>query len=165
MTGRENPCCSARVSSLIAMWRWNGQNMSQLGTGVFVAIAVSVSLGAAQFASGRDLSGSQDFAATQPPAGTSETAINRAAKADRAARVTEPAAATRTVSLRLESLANTSILIRLPVVQEARDEGRSRASAPPARKSNGFKMAVACEPVVSVLTEVARQLQPGRCVT
>jgi hypothetical protein len=26
-------------------------------------------------------------------------------------------------------------------------------------------MAVACEPVVSVLTEIARQLQPGRCVT
>jgi hypothetical protein len=24
---------------------------------------------------------------------------------------------------------------------------------------------VACEPVVSVLTEVAKQLQPGRCVT
>jgi len=24
---------------------------------------------------------------------------------------------------------------------------------------------VACEPVVSLLTEIARQLQPGRCVT
>jgi hypothetical protein len=137
--------------------------MSQLGTGIFVAIAVSVSLGAAQFASGRDLSGLQDFAATQPPAGTSETAINRAAKADRAARVTEPAAATRTVLLQLQGLANTSILIRVPVTLEARDEARSRASAPSARKS--FKIAVACEPVVSVLTEVARQLQPGRCVT
>jgi hypothetical protein len=27
------------------------------------------------------------------------------------------------------------------------------------------RTAVACEPVVSVLTEVAKLLQPGRCVT
>ena len=27
------------------------------------------------------------------------------------------------------------------------------------------KATVACEPMVSVLTEVAKQLQPGRCVT
>jgi hypothetical protein len=32
-------------------------------------------------------------------------------------------------------------------------------------KSGGQKTAVACEPVVSVLTEVAKLLQPGRCVT
>jgi hypothetical protein len=142
----------------------DGQNMSQLGTGIFVAIAVSVSLGAAQFASGRDLSGAQDLAATQPPAGTLEAAINRAAKADRGARVAEAGAPMRTVSLQLQGLSNTSILIRVPVAQQVRDEERSRASAPLARKPNG-KMAVACEPVVSVLTEVARQLQPGRCVT
>jgi hypothetical protein len=158
MTGRENPCCSACVSSLIAMWRWNGQDMSQLGTGIFVAIAVSVSLGAAQLASGRDLSGLQDPPATPAAAGTLEASINRAAKADRAARITEPAAVTRTVSLQLQSLSNTSILIRVPVAQEA------RSRAPSVRRSNG-KMAVACEPMVSVLTEVARQLQPGRCVT
>jgi hypothetical protein len=32
-------------------------------------------------------------------------------------------------------------------------------------KSGDRKNAVACEPVVSVLTEVAKLLQPGRCVT
>ena len=132
--------------------------MSQLGTGIFVAIAVSVSLGAAQLASGRDLSGLQDPPAAPAAAGTLEASINRAAKADRAARITEPAAATRTVSLQLQSLSNTSILIRVPVAQEA------RSRAPSVRRFNG-KMAVACEPMVSVLTEVARQLQPGRCVT
>ena len=31
--------------------------------------------------------------------------------------------------------------------------------------SGSRKTAVACEPVVSVLTEVAKLLQPGRCVT
>jgi len=32
-------------------------------------------------------------------------------------------------------------------------------------KPGDRKMTVACEPVVSVLTEVAKLLQPGRCVT
>ena len=36
---------------------------------------------------------------------------------------------------------------------------RSQAKEPSRRQM------VACEPVVSVLTEVAKQLQPGRCVT
>ena len=31
-------------------------------------------------------------------------------------------------------------------------------------KDGGRRM-VACEPVVSVLTEIAKTLQPGRCVT
>jgi hypothetical protein len=134
---------------------------------IFAAIAVSATLGAAQFASGHDLSGAQNpagtqaTAGTQPPAGTLETAINRAAKADRAAGVAGPAAQTRTVSLRLQGISDTSILIRVPDVQEA----RSRGSAPPVMKSDGRKVAVACEPMVSILTEIAKQLQPGRCVT
>jgi hypothetical protein len=33
------------------------------------------------------------------------------------------------------------------------------------RKPGDRKLAVACEPPVSVLTEIAKQLQPGRCVT
>jgi hypothetical protein len=32
-------------------------------------------------------------------------------------------------------------------------------------KSGNGKMTVACEPAVSVLTEIAKQLAPGRCVT
>ena len=66
---------------------------------------------------------------------------------------------TQTISIRLEGLSDTSILVRVPVVREA----RSNAFVPSAVKSEDRK--VACEPVVSVLTEVAKQLQPGRCVT
>jgi hypothetical protein len=56
--------------------------MSQLSRGIFGAIAIALTFGAVQFASGRDLSeGRQDSAGT--PAAT----INRAAKADRAAGV------------------------------------------------------------------------------
>jgi hypothetical protein len=33
------------------------------------------------------------------------------------------------------------------------------------KKSGDRKLAMACEPVVSVLTEVAKLLEPGRCIT
>jgi hypothetical protein len=120
----------------------------------FSAAAIALTLGAAQLAFGGDLAG------TGQASGTPEAAINRAAKADRAGAV--PAGAqTRTVSLRFDGLADTSVLVRLPVLQEA----RSGASSPALIKSGVHKTTVACEPVVSVLTEIAKQLQPGRCVT
>ena len=129
--------------------------MSQLSSGIFGAIAVSLALGAVQLAAGRDL------AETQDPAATSEV-INRAAKADRAgAAVGSAAAPTRTISLRLEALTDTSVLIRLPVAQEA----RNNPPAPSVGKPQIRKATVACEPPVSVLTEVAKQLEPGRCIT
>jgi hypothetical protein len=130
--------------------------MSQFSKGILAAFAVTLTLGAAQFASGRDLSVGQDDAAT-----VAEATINRSAKADRAARVAGPALQTQTISLRLDALAATSVLVRIPLAQAARDG----TSARPITSSPSRKMTVACEPVVSVLTEVARQLQPGRCVT
>ena len=63
------------------------------------------------------------------------------------------------------SIAETSVLIRVPVTRE---EARSRPVAPPSAIKPGphkSKTTLACEPVVSVLTEVAKLLQPGRCVT
>jgi hypothetical protein len=68
---------------------------------------------------------------------------------------------TRTISIRLDGLSDTSVLVRVPVAMAARNS----SSAPALTKSGDRKLTVACEPVVSVLTEVARQLQPGRCVT
>ena len=127
--------------------------MSQLSRGIFAAIAVSLTLGAV--ASGRDLS-----AGPQDPAGTPEAIVNRAAKADRSAGVAGSGAQTRTVSLRLDALADTSVLIRIPVAQ-----ARKGSSTPAVTRSGDRKVTVACEPVVSILTEVAKQLQPGRCVT
>jgi hypothetical protein len=135
--------------------------MSQLAGGILGAVAVSLALGAVQFASGRDLTTvGQNTSGTQR-SGAPDTGINRAAKADRAARVAGPAIQTRTISLRLEGLSETSVLVRLPVAQEARNGSPAR----PVPKSFDRKLTVACEPVVSVLTEVAKQLQPGRCIT
>ncbi len=83
--------------------------MSQLSRAIFGAIAVSLSLGAAQLAVGRDLTGTQDSA------GASAATINRAGKADRANGPTGSTAPTRTISLRLDAFSDTSVLIRLPV--------------------------------------------------
>jgi hypothetical protein len=132
--------------------------MSQLSNGfsigIFGAIAVSLTFGA--IASGHDLTGG-----SQAASGISETTVNRIAKADRAAEATASAIPTRTVSFRLQALSDTSVLVRVPVVIESRNTPR----APSATTSGDRKMAVACEPLVSVLTEVAKLLQPGRCVT
>jgi hypothetical protein len=119
-------------------------------------IALSLTLGAVQLASGRDLAGS-----LQDSTGTPEAAVNRAAKADRAAGVAAPVVQTQTISIRPDGLADTSVLVRVPVTLVARNSSSARSMTSPSDR----KMAVACEPVVSVLTEVAKRLQPGRCVT
>jgi hypothetical protein len=129
--------------------------MSQLSRGIFAAFAVSLTLGAAQFALGRDLTGD-----LQASIATPFTAINRATKTDRAAGVAVSPTPTQTISLQLNGVSDTSVLVRIPVAQAGKG-----SSAPSLLKSGNDKMAVACEPAVSVLTEIAKQLAPGRCVT
>ena len=153
--------------------------MSRLATGIFGTIAVSLACGAGQLASGRDLASDfQDH--LQALSGTAEATVNRAVKADRAAVMGSPVQ-TRTISLRLDGLSDTSIVVRIPVAKEAATKGaaaqeagnneagnEARNNSLPSLTKSGTgkaKVTVACEPVVSVLTEVAKQLQPGRCVT
>jgi hypothetical protein len=126
--------------------------MSQISKGIFAAFAVSLTFGVVQFAFGHDLASLQ--AAFRAP----ETGVNRAAKTDRAA-VVPPRGQTQTIALRVAGVADTSVLVRVPVAAET----RSRPAAPALIKPG--RTTVACEPVVSVLTEVAKLLQPGRCVT
>ena len=125
--------------------------MSKFTTGILAAIALSLSFGAAQFALGRDL----PEAAPSPAGG-----INRIVKADRIAIIAGSAAQTRTIALRLDGFSDTSFLVRVPLAK-----GPESPSAPPKAKPAGRRPMVACEPVVSLLTEVAKLLQPGRCVT
>jgi hypothetical protein len=131
--------------------------MSQISKVVFGALAVSVACGAVQLAFGHDLTGIGQAAFAAPEAGS-----NRAAKADRGAVKPAPAQ-TRTFALRVNGLPDTSVLVRMPAAQDKK-EARDRP-APSLMKSGDRKTALACEPVVSVLTEVAKLLQPGRCVT
>jgi hypothetical protein len=126
--------------------------MSKLTTCILSAIALSFSSGVVELALGRDLPEATD---EQPAAG-----INRAAKADRIA-AAGGVSQSQTISLQLDGFSATSFLVRVPVAN-----GRDNpSSAPPATKPRGGRPMVACEPVVSLLTEVAKLLQPGRCVT
>jgi hypothetical protein len=132
--------------------------MSHIRKGIFGALAICLVSGAMQFAFGHDLIGGEKVSTAAPEAG-----VNRAAKGDRAALM--PATVkTETIALKFDSLAETSVLIRVAVTRE---EARSRPVAPSAIKPGPHKSknTLACEPVVSVLTEVAKLLQPGRCVT
>jgi hypothetical protein len=132
--------------------------MSQIHKGILGAVAVGLTLGAVQIAFGHDLIGGQQI--TPTPA--AESAVNRAAKADRAV-AAAAGVKSQTIAWKFDGLPDTSVLIRMPVAQ-AQSEVRSHPVAPaPARPGEARK--VACEPVVSVLTDVAKLLQPGRCVT
>ena len=126
--------------------------MSQIQKGIFGALAIGLTLGAVQLAFAHDLIGGRQAVAAST---TPETGVNRAAKADRG---TVPASSTQTQTIARQSeVADTSVLIRVPVP--------TRPAPPSMKKPRDTKTAIACEPPVSVLTEVAKLLQPGRCVT
>jgi hypothetical protein len=130
--------------------------MSQKVTGILAALAVSLACGAVQFASGHDLT-----VGLATPGDPAVPTINRAAKADREAVLPEATIATRTISIHVDKVPDTSVLVRMPLSNQAR-------TTPPASlflRSKETKNAIACEPSVSVLTEIAKSLQPGRCIT
>lgn len=133
--------------------------MSKLFSAILGTLAISVSLGAAQYASGSDLVGLARQSAVPGPQVVDQGPVNRQAKADRADAPSN-GLKTRTISVSVDGLSATSILVRVPV---GRHEAQNIAPAPIAKRP--VARTIACEPVVSVLTEVAKQLQPGRCVT
>ncbi|MBW7974550.1 hypothetical protein [Bradyrhizobium sp. BR 10289] len=128
--------------------------MSQIHKAFFGAVAITFALGAAQLASGHDLADRWQAVADQPGHN-----VNRSAKSDRLADL-KPGVPTRTVSMRLNELADTSVVMRVPAAIET-----GNAKPPTLLQKQGRKPAIACEPMVSALTEVAKLLQPGRCVT
>ncbi len=91
--------------------------------------------------------------------------INRESKGDRNTIAAQSKEILRTVSIQVDQLAHTSVLIRIPVdrwgasVSPSIQKPVNRDSKTPARRI------VACEPVVSGLTEVAKLLDSGRCIT
>jgi hypothetical protein len=132
--------------------------MSQIFKVFFAFLAGSATFGAVQLASGHDLAGLRQLASTAPASD-----VNRTGKADRGA-LKAASSQTETITIRAVGLEDTSVVVRVPVVRE---EARNRP-APPAKPEGSkpaSKTAIACEPPVSVLTEVAKLLQPGRCVT
>ena len=131
--------------------------MSQNFKVIFATLAVTGTLGAVQLASGHDLSGLRQLASTAPVSD-----VNRTGKTNRGALRTAQSQ-TETITIRNVGLEDTSVVVRVPVTEVARN--RPAVPARPAASNKPSKTAVACEPPVSVLTEVAKLLQPGRCVT
>jgi hypothetical protein len=133
--------------------RKEATTMFQTSAGFLAGLAATLSLGAVHLKSGH-----------QAASHDATSAVYRAVKSDRGI-VRSPRAVGRTISIRTESLPRTSIVFRIPRSsgQEVTDHITKRDShhAPAMR----VKRTIACEPVVSTLTDVAKQLQPGRCVT
>jgi hypothetical protein len=134
--------------------------MSQKAQTIFAVVAVSLTFGAVQLAFGQDLKNRLKSLAGASQETVQET-VDRGGKADRLA-PRAASLATQTIAIHVDRLPTTSILVRIPA-KEA-----SSSTAPSARQIKDERKAastVACEPVVSVLTEIAKRLQPGRCVT
>ncbi|ABD06099.1 conserved hypothetical protein [Rhodopseudomonas palustris HaA2] len=127
--------------------------MSQIVRGVLGAIAITGTLGVAQLAVGGDLGELR----LERNAAVSQD-INRGNKTDRAA----PAQKVQPGQTFGVNLVDQSVLVRVPDAQVGQAT-RIRAQQP--APTSPRRTMVACEPVVSVLTEVAKRLEPGRCVT
>lgn len=82
----------------------------------------------------------------------SHAVVNRSSKSDRTPSSAFAVKGT-TLVFQLADMPSTSIVTRSPLRQE-----------PPTLRARA-RQTVACEGVVSVLTEIAAQLAPGRCVT
>ncbi len=143
--------------------------MSKMSSLVLGLVSGAAMFGAIQYASGNDLSGSSLRGTltdrdTAIPTASFTPAVNRTAKGDRD---TTPAKldAGQTLSFQVHGLTDTSVLLRLagPAPKVQQDKPASTNAIPIDTKPR--KATVACEPPVSMLTEVARSLQPGRCVT
>lgn len=127
--------------------------MFQTSAAFLAGLAATLSLGAVHLESGHQ--------AASPDA---NAAVYRAVKSDLGI-VPSPHAIGRTISIRMESLPRMSIVFRIPRSpgREVNDHTTKQDSHhAPAMQ---VKRTIACEPVVSTLTDVAKQLQPGRCVT
>ena len=133
--------------------------MSQIHKAFLSAVAIAATLGAAQLAFGHDLADRWTAVSDKPG-----DVVNRAGKADRLADLKQAPVPTRTVSMRLNDLADTSVLLRVPAVIET-GNAKPPIALQNQQKQGRNKPTIACEPMVSSLTEVAKLLQPGRCVT
>ena len=88
--------------------------------------------------------------------------VNRALKRDRAER-SASTAELRTIVFQHPNLQSTTVALRMTdTVNATKNRPMVKPDKPAAARP---KPVVACEGVVSVLTEVAKQLEAGRCVT
>lgn len=146
--------------------------MSYMASGTLGAVAAVLALGAVHL----DVSAANDApgpvqrgdARVMTPARAGGepivTSVDRSAKGDRKT-VVSPAGGL-TLSFTLSGLPDTSVMMRVPAGEAADALRRAPASTTGSNKgSSAGSRPIACEPVVSVLTDVAKRLEPGRCIT
>jgi len=139
--------------------------MSGWSKGFFAIIAAALVFGAVhlEIAAGSDLKvpvrgdaglfGSRGINTAEPFVAEE---VSRIGKSDRLASAVAGASGP-TIVFRLAGLQNTSVATFLPLA--------SRAQVPGAPAAKSVLGTAACEPPVSALTEVARVIESGRCVT
>lgn len=149
--------------------------MSYLASGTLGVVAGVLALGAVhlEVSAGNDLLGPVqrgDASMTLPARAVEDaiaTNVDRSAKGDRELAV-KPAGGI-TMSFKVPGIDDASVMIRVPAgggAGAADDLRKASASTLGSSKgSSATARQIACEPVVSVLTAVAKQLEPGRCVT
>jgi hypothetical protein len=142
--------------------------MSHISTAGLGLIAAALAFGGVQFGMASDNGLARGVAGwRQTVIGDVGSTVNRSAKADRGALMPAPTN-TVTLSFRLRELNDTSIAMRLPTADALRLRHSVNGGAAPDRtiKDNNStnKPMIACEPVVSPLTDIAKQLGPGRCL-
>lgn len=146
--------------------------MSYMASGTLGAVAVVLALGAVhlEVSAGNELLGPAqrgDASVFTPArAGTTEaivTNVDRSAKGNRDTTVSP--AGGLTLSFRLPGLPGTSVAMRVPSGEAADALRKAPAPATTGKGSSAASRPVACEPVVSVLTDVAKRLEAGRCIT
>ena len=116
-----------------------------------------------EIASGRALDTlAPDDARLQTATKVAEADVNREAKGDRAV-ISSNAAEGRTIVFHHPDLQSTTVAIRLWETASAVKKAPALKDRKPAAEKS--KPAIACEGAVSVLTEVAKQLDVARCVT
>ena len=130
--------------------------MSHIFAGILGAVAMSATFGAVQLASGSSLSGTPAVIA----ANAQSDAVNRSGKSDRSAPVTH-ASSSRTILVAPAGDDATSVLVRIPATVKASASAIRPLTPAQTRRASNF----ACEPVVSALTDVAKLLGPGCCMT
>lgn len=140
--------------------------MSRIATGFVGVTIAALTLGAAsiQIASGHDLGPFKPNDASVRTANTIAYDVNRDTKTDPIAK-DRTAPEGPTIVFQHPNLPSTTIAAQVRQDRPDAGSGMSQKQDTRAKKPTKQKIAAACERNVSVLTEVAKALDAGRCIT
>ncbi|MBN8973320.1 MAG: hypothetical protein J0H51_15050 [Rhizobiales bacterium] len=144
--------------------------MSQMFSVQRAVIAAALTVAAAPFAMGGELPAwlvrSPMVATAAAPAlvGDPVNNVERAGKSDRAP-VVRAGVDSQTFSIQPSGMSGTSVLVRIVSRKSPDNQATKKPATQLQPRSKTSRPRAACEPVVSMLTDVAKRLEPGRCVT